>query len=402
MAWTPSKWTPSKRTALKPISSMATSLLTVLILVEATRRGQLPDIAAYTAGASIGAIVAAIAGSGTSLAYVTGDSFAQSGVRRVRHLLVAPAMFVSVLGASFLYETSTELDLIPILIGGLSVVLNNLSELDAASLERRLETPKLLLSSVVSRTIGLLSLIAGAEFSVAMLTSSLAAFFILRIFARAYTVTTERVPGLFESVKQAYAPSLMGLSVLGIVVNRAALVVAPFVMSAGHAGALSALISGQQSMTAVLISGLYTVMAARSEVGAIQGWMRKVASRTLFVAGASAILAAASAPLVVIILHLEGIPGASAWWIFLGLAIFPYVYNRKIEYAFLGDGKRWRALQLLSMNSGFALIACGIAAVLRSPTVLAAVSLISETLTVFGLVVIRHVLLRRPGSRASR
>lgn len=381
---------PARRVALKPISAMAGSILTVLILVEATRRGQLPDIGGYTAGASIGALVSAVAGSGTSLAYLTGDATVQRGVRRVRHLVVAPAMLVSVLAASFLYDFTTQLTLAPILLGGLSVVLNNLAELDSASLERRLETPKLLIASGVSRSIGFVSLIAGLSFSGAMFVSSLSAYAMLRLFARPYTVTAGKPPRLGVSFKYAYAPSLMGLSVLGIVGTRAVLVVAPFFMSAEHSGALSSLVSAQQNVTAVLISALYTVMAAHSEAGSVQAWMHKVASRTTLLSGFVAVGAALGAPIVVSILSLGAVPDAGLWWILLGLAVLPYVYNRKSQYAFLGGGERSKAVLLLGVNAGCTLVVCGIAAGLKSTTLLAATFLISEAVTAFTLGVIRY------------
>lgn len=384
--------TPARRTALKPVSSVVSSLLTLLILVEATRRGQLADIAAYTAGASIGAMVSAVAGSGTSLAYVTGDAVAQNGVRRVRHVFVAPVMLVAATAAGVVYQATTSLNLIPVLIGGLAVVLNNLAELDSASLERKLETPKLLVAAILSRSVGFVALLVGAQFSSAMLICALAGYVFLRGFARAHTRTNLGSPGLRDSLRHAYAPSLMGVSLLGILVTRAALVLSPFLMSAEQAGALSTLISGQQAGTAVLTSGLYTLMAARSEAGSSMAWMRKVASRTLLVSAIIAICAALSTPIVVSVLNLTAFPEASLWWAMLGLAVFPYVYNRKVQYAFLGEGRRTRALQILGMNAALTLIVCGVAIGAGWPTALAAASLVAEggTASAFAVVLYLH------------
>jgi len=261
----------------------------------------------------------------------------------------------------------------------MAVVFNNLAELDSASLERKLKTPRLLMASVLSRSIGLVCILAGLPFSGAMLVSAVVAYAMLRIFARPYTVYAGEPARLGASLRSTYAPSLMTVSVLGMVVNRAVLVTAPFLITAEQSGALSSLISGQQSATAVFSSGLYTMMTTRAESGPVQGWMRTVVKRTLLSSAAVSIMAAFAAPIVVALLKFNAFPDAAAWWVLLGLAIFPYTYNRKVEYELLGAGERKKALLLLSLQVSYTLIACGIAAGLSSPSGLAANSLIAET-----------------------
>jgi len=366
----------------------------MLILVESTRRGQLPDIAAYSAGTSVGAVASALVGSGTSLAYVTGDPEVQSGVRRVRQLVVAPIMFLAVLAASLVYIRTTELAALSILMGGASAVLNNLAELDSASLERKLDTPRLLVGSVMSRVFGLVMVLSGASFSSAMLGCALLMYAAYRLFARPHTRPDNSRPRLVDALRMAYSPSLVGQSVVGIVVMRATLVVAPFIMPATHAGALSSLISVQQAVTGVLVAALYTVMAAHSEAREELGWMRRVASWTLFSSAIVGLGAALSAPLVLGVLRLGDIPGAALWWVVLSLAVFPYVVVRRFQYRALGAGKRVSSLIVMGFNASLTLLVVVIAVTLRSSDLLVASSLLAEggvALGIAGCVAFRRV-----------
>lgn len=385
---------PAHRVALKPVSAVAGSLLTMVVLVVATRQGQLPDIAGYTAGASMGALVSAVAGSGTSLAYVTGDSVTRRGVRRVRHIIVAPAMVASVGAASLAYGLTTELTLMPILFGGFAVVLNNLAELDSASIERKLQIWRLLIVTVASRSVGLAAVLGGVFFSGAMLLSSVTAYLLLRGLARAYTSEEKRsggTPRLGASLKVAYDPSLVALSVAGIVIMRGPLIVAPFIMPAASAGALSALISAQQSLAAVLISGLYTIMAARAEAGSTQRWMQKMGSVTVCASALLAGIGAFAAPIVVAILSLQEVLNAGRWWALLSLAILPYVHNRSIQYRLLGEGRRRNALLLLGVIASLTLLQASFAAGFGMPTILAATPLIAESAVACSVAICRFV-----------
>lgn len=370
---------PARRTMLKPISSVLGSVLALLILVEATRRGLLPDIAGYAAGASVGALVAAVAGSGTSLAYVTGNEIAQRSVRRVRHQVVAPSMTLVVIGAGILYYMSTGLQVASVLCGGFTVVLNNLAELESASLERKLETPRLLIASVFSKSFGLAFILLGGGFSVAMLASSAVNFVVLRKPRRGARFQKGESLTLLASLRTAYAPSLMSFSVLGVVVNRAVLIVAPFVLTLEEAGALSLLISAQQSIAAVLISGLYTLMAAHAELGVQEKWMRKTGARLVRWSGLAALGSALAAPLVVTTLNLGHVGESTWWWVWLGLGIFPYSYNRRVQYAYLGAGNRGGALVLLGLICVYTLIVVALGLALASPMLFAVSLLASES-----------------------
>lgn len=377
--------TPGRRVLLKPATAIISSALTFLILVLATRKGMFPDIAAYTAGASVGAIVSAVAGSGTSLAYVTGDADTQRAVRKVRFLFVVPMMLLGACGAGVLYSSTTDLALLPVVLGGVTVVLNNMAELSSAALERKMKTPQMLVATIVSRSIGLAVLLSGGTFSSSMLLCSAIGCAILSAWSRADIPQTGVSPSFRQSLKVAYRPSLMGVSVLEIVIARAALLVIPFIVEADVAGAASSLISAQQSITAILGSAFYTMMAATAEGGGRKQWMQTVSRRTMGLAMLSGPLAALAVPLVIRILGLESFSGAGLWWVLLSLAMPAVVANRRLQFELLGEGRRSTALQLLTVNAAVGVIPLAVGVAIGSLSVAISSSLVSETVAAVSL-----------------
>lgn len=397
----PGFWTPARRTALKPVATVTTSAITFFILLWATRQGQFADIAGYTAGSSLGAIVAAVAGSGTSLAFITGDRRSQKAVLNVRYIVVLPSLMLAAAASSLVYGFSTELHLLSVAAGGISVALNNLSELESASLERRVDTPRILAASVISRSLGLVAVILGATFSIAMVACAASMYVALRLLSGGKASLSGEQIGLRESLRVAYDPRLMTVSVLGIMVTRAVPVAIPFFMTATDAGALSALISAQQNITAVLISGLYTIMAARSESGALQSWMGRVATMTLAISMGVAVISAVAAPLVIGVLKLGSISGAQVWWVLLSLAVFPFTLNRQTQYSLLASGRRAAAAGMLAVNVLLVLLSGGAAVLLCLNVIWAAVSLISETVVGLAVLTVRVMAKGRHSAVAS-
>lgn len=386
---------PSRRTYIKPITSIATAILTFAILLVATQKSLFADIAAYSAGASIGALVSGIAGSGTSLAYVTGDAQSQFAVRRVRYAIVAPAMVASAFAAGFVYSGVSDLHLLSVVAGGLAVSFNNLGELGSAMLERKLATPQMFFATLVSRGAGLIAIILGSSFSGAMLFSSFFSFILLTKFAKPHERRREHKISILASIRLAYSPSLMSISVIGIVIGRLVLLVVPFLLPAAEAGAVASLISAQQAITGVLISGLYTLMAARSEAGRPQDWMRRVARLTLIFALIITVLSALATPLVVRLLNLTSFGGAHGWWVVLSLAIFPFVIVRRVQYLLLGEGRREETVLLLIVDVIATSLFVGFATLSSLTTWLPATSLFAEGTTVLAAVIFRYYRRRR-------
>ncbi len=280
--------------------------------------------------------------------------------------------------AATFYDLTTDLTLAAVLLGGLAVVFNNMSELESAALERHLETPRILLSTTVSRSLGVAAIFIGASFSGAMLTVAVANFAMLWFLAREFVTKAEDHSGVRNRLRLAYAPSLMALSVLGVAVTRSVLMVAPLLMDADAAGALASLISAQQSITAVAISTLYTLMAARVEQGRMAPWMTRAARWSVGLATLIALCAAIATPIVLAVLSLTATPDAALWWIMLACAIPFYTQNRRRQYELLGRGERTQATLLLAVLSGATLVACVVAALMNQYSILAASSLIAE------------------------
>ena len=371
---------PSMRLLLKPVSVLATSGLTFLILLVATTKGQFADIAGYTAGASAAALVSAVVGSGTSLAFVTGDTSTQRAVRKVRYSVVAPALVLAAVVSSALYGLVTELNAASVLAGGVTVAFNNLAELATAVLERKFETSKMLVASVLSRITGLVCVAFGVWFSVSMLVVGCLGFMLHQAFARGYLpkVSADDQPSVKRAMRLAYAPTLMSVGVLDTLSIRMVMIVGPLLMSAEAAGALSTLVSAQQILTSLTVSTFYTLMAVRSEKGALEGWMRRADVMVVAAALMISTVGVLGGPLVIRMIGLGGFSPAQTWWTLLALAVLPYSLNRRRQFIALAEGRRTDAVRLLSVLCIGSAVGCMVAFALSAPVWLAGTSLIGE------------------------
>ncbi len=380
------------RALLMPTSQVASSVLTMGVLVIATRRAELPEIAAYSAGAGIAALTATAVGGGTTLAFASGGPMVRASVRRVRIVLVVPVVVVAVVASAFVYSGGTSLAFLPVLFGGLTVAGSNLAELESAHLQGLLHTPTIALSLLASRVIGLVLVALGVRFSLVMLVASGLYFCLLALGVRAVGGAERRLGLSFtEAVRFAYRPSLMGIALLDSAINRLPFLVIPLVAIGAGAGAFASLLSAQQSLSAILISGLYTAMTVRSGSALIHPWIAPFEKWTVRLAVVAAVLGVVATPLVLRVFSLTLVAGAGRWWILFVLALPLYARNRRVQYSYVASGRGREALWLLLGVVGGVVLSCGLGVLVHLSVWVAVAPLLGEAV---GLVV--SVIVRPP------
>lgn len=386
------------KVALTPLANIVSVLLTLVTLAVATRTSDPGTIAGFMAGSGAVSVIAVAAGGGTTIAFATGDDTARGAVRLVRYRLIVPAMTIGALVCAAVYDRTSFLTFLPVVFGGITVVLHNLSELESATHQRGLRTQVLLYGSLISRGTGLVAVLLGANFAVAM---CLAAGLNLLILAAGNWPHREKLPrpSWRQAFKSAYRWELVAMTGLEVVATRAAFIVLPYLngLEHEHADAFAALLSGTRSLQAVLTTGLYTVMAHLSATsGPAPKWVRTFERIVIAAAVLAVPLGALAGPLV---LFLLGLPVGQTWF-FLMVASTPFVcLNRKRQYAFITDKYHRGAAAVIGVVAIVAVLWAAIATVVSSTDLLAVTSLVSEGV---GWLLVSTVLLHRARRKAQQ
>ena len=339
---------------LSPVVQVLSAACTAGTAILAARQAQLIDIAGYSSGLAITAFLSVLIGGGTSLIYVTGDDVDRQAVRSVRWRLIAPLMSLFAIGFSVVYHQLTPgLPLMSILLGAATVILTNLAGLEAASLQRHSRMAQWAVATVVSKALPLIAVAFGGRYSIAMTAGSLLALLACGALARSVTAfrIKTRLPFRTE-MRKAYRPSLAFIALLDVLMLRLPFVLAPTITDASTAGAFSTMLSAQQSITALVTTGLYTIMTirgttARPEKSALAD--RGSERLLVFSAIPISIIGAAVAPQAVSLFHIGNIDGATAVWIVLMLAVAPIALNRAAQYRYLTYGRPVAAIRLISV-----------------------------------------------------
>jgi len=369
--------------ALSPVSAALSGGLTALAVAIAAHQNQFEQVAAYTAGMSAAAIAAVLVSGGSTLSYVSGDDLLRASVRRMRHAFTAPSLLLISVAACLIYSRAADLPWIAVLLGGLTVCLNNLAELPSADMQRGERIILMTVSLTIARLVAIIALVVGQGYPVAMtLSTALSLVFLswLGRHARTQRVTHE---GLGQSLMRAYNFRLLALSLVSVAILRVPFIVAPLVApTVAQAGAFTVLLSAQQSLLTFVTSGLYTIMAIRSKGRSdlqVADRMSRLERSHVIGALLLSLGLVAATPVVTRVFNVESLPGASLWWIVIVLAIAPTVANRAAQYRFLSSLRESAAVLILAVILVAEAIFVGVSLLLGGLLPLACSVLLSES-----------------------
>jgi hypothetical protein len=368
---------------VSPINALANAVLVGLMLLLAARQGQFVDIAAYTAGVSICAVAAVVLSGGSTLVYVTGNAQERRAVRRMRSRFTTPLLLLVSGCAAGVYAVTTELPWTAVLLGGVALWVNNRSELESGDLQRDQRVFTLATVLVSSRALGLVFLLLGSSYSAAMLTAAIATQVSLLAVRTtdAKASSTANDGSLTAVLRVGYRASLLGVSLTSVGIQRIPFIVAPLVASHGTAGAFATLLSAQQSVSVLITSGLYTLMAVRAKHSDDAPTVARVIKlERIFVAFAvltSVPLAMLAGP-AVRVLNVDQHDASYIWWLLLAAGLPLMVVNRALQYRLVAVRHSRHAFELLLAIVIGTMVSAALALATESLSWLAASFLIAE------------------------
>jgi|GEM_PF-6964949 len=369
---------PIVKTLIVPASSGLSSMLTMVILLIASRRGEFDGVASYATGVAAGALIAALLSGGTTLAFVNGGPRTRVAVIRLRLRLVAPALLLGGSIAAFAYSVFSEFTLLGVLAGVASVCFNNLAELESSRLKSNLRTGTVLCVMVTSRAIGVL-LVVDFSYGLSMFMASALSFLGLLIASRLLTSEEIVKRGTFvENVRLAYSPFYVAVAILDAAVTRSPYLFVGLQVFASGIAPVSALMSAQQGISALLIAAVFTTMSVRGRTGNSSAWMNKIDRMTV---GFSVVVGLTGAVFGDFFAGLIGVTGTQSgtWMGLLSLAIIPYVLNRVNQYRDHTRDLRRRIVLRLAVTAVVCLGMLFWATLTGESTILVASWLIAET-----------------------
>lgn len=370
------------RALLTPVVAAIIAILSAATAIVAAHRNLFIDIAAYSAGLGAAAIVSTVIGGGTSLTYVTGDFDARLAVRAVRTKFIAPTLALTaiVVGAA-LHQQNQHLPLYSLVLGGLTIMLNQLGELEAASLQRQGRITTWTVIATGSRLVSLAAIFLGTRYSIAMTFGSFIFLLTLIAATRKDHEFRDPKPPLRMAMRRAYFPSHSLISVLEVVIVRLPFLIAPMLTSAAAAGAFAILLSATQSVSGLITSTLYSVMTMRGHRTDAQHASRPLRNMEMLVLASSvpvALIGAATTNAIIKIFNLSDIQSSDTIWLLLIVALPAVALNRAAQYRFLTQQRGDVAAYLLGSIS----ISCVLVSLLslwqRSVLTLSLGSLIPE------------------------
>jgi hypothetical protein len=358
----------------------------LLTLGAATRQGELATIAAYSVGVSVVAFAATLLGGGTSLAFLTGDLTTQKAVRNVRIRLVLPGVTIGIIILAVVYGFITPLSTVTVILGGATALFNNLSEIEVGFLKRELRTPPIMAADLAVKPLALVFVLGGGSFAVAMVGAAMIRLLLLFIFSRRDPSRIRPFDvSLRTSIARAYDTSLMSMTFLYVYIDRATFLAAPLVMSVTTNGGFAATLSAEQALSAVLVSGLQTSLAVRSQKSGqpAKRWVIKFEVATIAVAILVAALGVIFREQGLQILNLPQTATALTCWVLIWLTLPFGVASRFLQFQSLAAKTHRRALGALLACAIVLTIGMAVALTLRLDWLLPASLLLAEMAATF-------------------
>ena len=388
---------------LQPAGAAIGAVFAFGVLMVATQEGQFASIASFGAGAGTAALASVAVGGGTTFAYTTGAAPRQRAVRIVRGTIVLPSIVLATALAVLLYAGLGNLDPLGVVAGGLSTCASVGAELDASYLRRHLRTGRLLVADTINRVIAFGLIVFGVPFAFAMLGGAISRMLLLWVFTRADPSRERTLRITRSTLALAYEFKLTSLSVLYSLCDRIGALTAPAASPIPVAGGFVAVLSAQQNASGVLITGLQTTLAARSQQRSQLSWANRL--DLLFVAfgvAAAAAMIAWQVPLTEFLgLGTASEPGQ--YWVAVALLIPASIASRCFEFRFLTTSASGKAVAARAVAASVAIGAAAIAVVGAEIAVLASGLLVAEIASVLvsvGLVLTRYIRMRRGRNRA--
>ena len=355
---------------LQPIGMGIGAAASFLIVVLALRDQQFESLAAYGAGVAVAAMVSALIGGGTTLAFTTGEVDRQRAVRGVRNRLVVPAVAASSVIAAAAYGLTTQLSFWALIAGGAATLANVASELDASYMRRKLRTVGLFFADVLSRFAGLYLVFVGAEYAYAMLACAIIRCTFLFALSCDDPSRKRRKRFTWMEARRAYEVKLTGLSIAYIFCDRVGAAIVPVMAPPPVAGGYVAVVGMQQNISGVLMSGIQTILAVRSEGRIDLKWTGSIEKIIMVLAAVtSAILVVGSDTFMKILgLSVQSVP--NHYWNQLVVLLPLALMSRTLDFRAIAAARQYIAVASRIAATMCVLVGASLSLALHSVAVL--------------------------------
>lgn len=329
---------------LQPVGAGVSAILALGVLVIALRRDQFSSIASFGAGAGVAALVSVAVGGGTTFAYTTGAEERQHAVRVVRNVVVIPSLVAATSIATVLYDAIGDLNPIGVAAGGLATAASVGAELDSCYLRRNLRTGQLFAADLLNRAVAFTAIALATSFALAMLAGAVARASLLWILTRSDPSRTGRRRISKKALALAYEVKLTGLSIMYSICDRVGALTAPAVAPLPVAAGFVAMLSAQQNISGVLVTGLQTTLAARSQQRMQLLWANRLDAVLVLAGVVTAAGMIAFEEQLGDALGLGGQSDAADYWVAIAILIPASLASRLFEFRFLTTGQTRNAL----------------------------------------------------------
>ena len=357
-------------------SGLLGGLLNALLIGLAARRGEIAEIAAYTAISALLAVVAVMVGGGSStMLYVSGTEEERVAIRSQRVMVVLPALALTALVAIFVYRR-LDYSILALVATALVFMCNSFGELPLAQLYRDLRFIRIPVPVVLSKTVTLATFLLGAPLTTALLVGAVSNIVVIELLTGKHSTlsalrhsapTVAAARRAFRSGRALYAYSLAELYALKAPSVGLSLVIPVPVM-----GAFGAVAVVYQALLTVFQSGLYMVLSLRSrnrsEQDTASARRHHAETLSLFTGVLCAlIIFVVAARLTTSVLRLN-MPEAATWLRLFGATVPFVLINRIIAMRAIADGQSAKAARIIVSLAGLTTVSLAVAVPLLGVT----------------------------------
>ena len=372
------------RLGLAPVTQVVNGLTVAAMVLIASRRGELTDIASFATGMAVVSLAGVISG-GTSVQYANGTDPERAAARLSRTLVVIPVLVVVSLALFVVYPlVNGELEPTAILLGGAFVTLNILTNLEAIDLQRHGRFRLWSTAQLVPRLLGLAALVAGLSYSSTLAASAAGSFVFMW---GANMGARQAVVGPTASMRSVFTTALMLQALAEAALLRVTTISAPAVSDAQSAGAFIIIWSIVLSVQTLATSVLIAVMNLRGQFPVNQRLQRYRRFEALVVAGMTplGVVLVAGAGVGIQLFNLDHVPNAELVWMLLMASLVPITVNRLLQFRDLSAGATRAASTRVVLIAVLSTAVCMLALAMHSLVVLSTATVVSEAVVLSAL-----------------
>ncbi|WP_239394071.1 O-antigen ligase family protein [Frankia sp. CiP3] len=336
-------------------ASALNALLSALIITVVARQGGTAELGAYTVGTVIVSLAAAVFSWGTTLQYLTALPIAAARIRTFRTVGTLPALFLTCASVALIYSARGYTGS-SVVAAGLTVALNNASELGYANLLRRLRYGPYVGMVVSSKMLVTVLVLAGSmRLTFALLVGAVFQLIMLEILGGPSRWISKQTftPGIWSRCRQAAATGKPAAvyTALEFSAQRVDVMVLSFFASTSITGQYAAVFAVYLSIAGMLYSGLQVMIPLRSRISRKLANDASAVEKTVIIVGlvTAAFILLFAVPLNALVLGNHEASRGALWLRLLALGLPFFLLTRIISLRRVAQRSYWTAVKVVAV-----------------------------------------------------